>query len=90
MYVSDPVTFGFDIPQTLRRLADGITDPPTPGDLTVIFEAGVGFYKHCDNHETAVHYVATPRPLPKDNRPAGEVAAAVTTSDPDRKPWLST
>jgi radical SAM superfamily enzyme YgiQ (UPF0313 family) len=62
VYVSEPVAFGFDVPAVLMEVARGVTDAPEARRTRYVFEAGVGFYDHCDNHETATHFVAEPTP----------------------------
>jgi radical SAM C-methyltransferase len=63
-YVSDPVTFAHDVPAILDELRRGVVRTPRPRRTTLRFEALAGFYDQCDNHETALHFTATPRPVP--------------------------
>ncbi len=58
-FVSGPVQFAYDPPSVLKQLAIGVMTSPDPCESTLVFEASAGFYEHCDNHETAVHYMAT-------------------------------
>ncbi|WP_320066127.1 KedN5 family methylcobalamin-dependent radical SAM C-methyltransferase [Micromonospora sp. RTGN7] len=80
-YVSTPVGFVHDVPAVLADLRRGVVRAPVPCPTAMEFEAPVGFYDQCDNHETAVHFVARPRVVPPpadDHRPraAGPTVAS--------------
>lgn len=70
-YVSDPTHFSYDIPAVLDRLSASDTTPPAPCASTYVLAALAGFYQQCDNHETAVHYFARPRPWMAEEAIAG-------------------
>lgn len=70
VFVSCPIRFEYDLPAVLNHVANGVTTPPDRSESTFVFEASVGFYEHCDNHEVAMHYRANPRPAEITN-PSG-------------------
>lgn len=74
-YLSRPVTFGFIMPDILATIGTSSptepalrSRPPTSTEWQVRFRALKGFYDHCDNHETAVHYSANP--VPSESSPS--------------------
>ncbi|MFC5183738.1 KedN5 family methylcobalamin-dependent radical SAM C-methyltransferase [Actinomadura harenae] len=60
-YASDPVEFSYDVAEILGQWEKAQLTAPSTAATTYVFEAQSGFYEHMDNHETAAHYMGTPR-----------------------------
>lgn len=61
-YVSEPVSFSIDVAATLADWEVRRATGPTVRDVEYVFTGRAGFFDHLDNHETAAHYIAEPRP----------------------------
>jgi radical SAM superfamily enzyme YgiQ (UPF0313 family) len=63
-YVSEPVTFSFDIAAVLDRGVTSSTPPPAPAAVRYVFRTPTGFYYNADNHEISRGYRALAQNVP--------------------------
>jgi radical SAM C-methyltransferase len=60
-YVSDPVTFSYDLPAALKNWADTMARGPLQEQAPFVFSARPGYYDNLDNYETAAQHIAVAR-----------------------------
>lgn len=71
-YVSDPVDFSYDVKTILANWATTRYVTPERAVVSYEFRGRVGLYENVDNHETALHYVATAERAPESDLPFSE------------------